>query len=190
VDIRPVPLGTRRAPAPSARRRRPGSELVRRWLRAYGPASEADLKWWTGWTLTDTRRALAAGAEEVRIGPLPAFVAACDTGTEPPAEPAAALLPSLDPSAMGWADRGFHLAPELRPQLFDYSGNIGPTVWWNGEIIGGWARRSDGEPAWLLLHDRGAEAAAAVADARMAGWAKGRRFTPRFRTPLEKELTA
>ena len=27
---------------------------------SYGPATEADLKWWTGWTLGDVRKALAA----------------------------------------------------------------------------------------------------------------------------------
>ena len=35
-------------------------ELARRWLRRFGPATVADLKWWTGWTLTVTRHALEA----------------------------------------------------------------------------------------------------------------------------------
>lgn len=29
------------------------AELTRRWLRSYGPATEADLKWWTGWAPPD-----------------------------------------------------------------------------------------------------------------------------------------
>lgn len=33
-------------------------ELVRRWLRAFGPAPVADIKWWTGWTLGEVRTAL------------------------------------------------------------------------------------------------------------------------------------
>ncbi|WP_420717983.1 DNA glycosylase AlkZ-like family protein [Streptomyces sp. H34-S4] len=54
---------------------------------------------------------------------------------------------------MRWAGRtgGFHLDLAHRPALFDYAGNIGPTVWWNGQIIGGWAQRADGEMVHRLL---------------------------------------
>ncbi|MFE2373357.1 winged helix DNA-binding domain-containing protein [Streptomyces sp. NPDC059398] len=175
-------------PVPEAR-----AALARRWLLSYGPATDADLKWWTGWTLTDTRRALAAiGAEEVGLDDgARGFVAPGDTAAEPPTEPWAALLPGLDPSAMGWADRTFHLDPEHRPALFDYAGNIGPTVWWNGRIIGGWAQRPDGEVVWRLLTDPGQEATGAVEAeaARLANWVGNARITPRIRTPLERELS-
>ncbi|MCB5163296.1 winged helix DNA-binding domain-containing protein [Streptomyces bambusae] len=170
------------------------TELARCWLLAYGPATEADLKWWTGWTLTDTRKALAAlGAEQVRLDDgSTALVAPGDTAPVPAPDPWAALLPGLDPSAMGWADRSFHLDPAHRPALFDRAGNIGPTVWWNGEIIGGWAQHSDGRIVWRLLTDRGRDAADAVATeaGRLTDWLGETRVTPRFRTPLERELTA
>lgn len=185
VHTRPWPA----VPAPEAR-----AEIARRWLRAYGPATEADLKWWTGWTLTEVRKALAAvGPEEVRLDDGgTALVSPGDTAAEPAPEPWVALLPGLDPSGMGWADRSFHLDPAHRPALFDYAGNIGPTVWWNGEIVGGWAQRSDGEIVWRLLADPGREAGEAIAAeaARLAEWVGDARITPRFRTPLERELTA
>ncbi|MFD3675987.1 winged helix DNA-binding domain-containing protein [Streptomyces sp. NPDC058613] len=170
------------------------AEIARRWLQAYGPATEADLKWWTGWSLTDVRKALAAaGTDRVRLDDgTTALVSPGDTGAEPAPEPWAALLPALDPSSMGWADRGFHLDPAHRPALFDYAGNIGPTVWWNGEIVGGWAQRSDGRIAWRLLGDpgRAAEAAITAEASRLAGWVGDARITPRIRTPLERELAA
>ncbi|MET9465340.1 winged helix DNA-binding domain-containing protein [Streptomyces sp. NPDC006544] len=170
------------------------AELVRRWLLAYGPATEADLKWWTGWTLTDVRKALAAvGPDEVRLdGGVTALVSPGDTGAEPAPEPWAALLPALDPSAMGWADRGFHLDPAHRPALFDYAGNIGPTVWWNGEVVGGWAQRADGRIVHRLLCDRGRDAEEAITTeaARLSAWVGEARVTPRFRTPLERELVS
>ncbi|MFJ3172455.1 winged helix DNA-binding domain-containing protein [Streptomyces roseus] len=170
------------------------AEIARRWLHAYGPATEADLKWWTGWSLTDVRKALAAvGPDQVLLDDgTTALVSPGDTAPEPAPEPWAALLPGLDPSGMGWADRGFHLDPAHRPALFDYAGNIGPTVWWNGEIVGGWAQRADGEIVWRLLADRGRaaeEGVAAEAD-RLARWVGEARITPRFRTPLERELVA
>lgn len=181
-------------PRPVADTAQAQAELALRWLHSYGPASAADLKWWTGWGLGQVRKALAAvGAEEVLLdNGATAWVAPGDTGSEPAPEPWAALLPALDPSAMGWADRGFHLAAEHREALFDRSGNIGPTVWWNGRIVGGWAQRTNGEPVWRLLADTGRDATAAIEKeaSRLAGWAGEARITPRFRTPLERELTA
>lgn len=181
-------------PRPVEATARAQAELALRWLRSYGPATEADLKWWTGWGLGEVRKALAAaGAEEVRLDSgTAAWVAPQDTEPEPAVAPWAALLPALDPTAMGWADRGFHLPAEHRAALFDRSGNIGPTLWWDGRIVGGWAQRADGEPVWRLLTDIGRDGSAAIeAEAsRLSAWVGDARITPRFRTPLERELTA
>ncbi|WP_329329188.1 winged helix DNA-binding domain-containing protein [Streptomyces luteogriseus] len=172
------------------------AELLRRWLAACGPATEADLKWWTGWRVTEVRRALAAiGAEPVSLDEGTGYVAEGDAGPVPsPDEPWAALLPGLDPTAMGWQQRDWYLAPGLRPRLFDGSGNVGPTVWWNGRVIGGWAQRPDGEISWRILDEEGIgrEARAAIDSEaeRLAGWLGTTKITPRFRTPLEKELAA
>ncbi|WP_433889974.1 DNA glycosylase AlkZ-like family protein [Streptomyces sp. CA-111067] len=183
-------------PAPEARAR-----LAAAWLRAYGPGTEADLKWWTGWSLTDTRKALAANhAQSVTVSRgdddgdgVPGFVLPGDDAPvdgAPP--PAALLLPALDPTPMGWQDRDWYLPQSHRAALFDGTGNVGPTVWWGGEVIGGWAQRPEGTVAWRLLADRGAEAAAAVAEAaqELTGHLGDVRVTPRFRTPLERELSA
>ncbi|MEV3972685.1 winged helix DNA-binding domain-containing protein [Streptomyces sp. NPDC050698] len=172
------------------------AELLRRWLTACGPATEADLKWWTGWRVTEVRRALAAiGAEPVSLDEGTGYVAEGDAGPVPsPDEPWAALLPALDPTAMGWQQRDWYLAPGLRPLLFDGSGNVGPTVWWNGRVIGGWAQRPDGEITWRILDEEGvgreARAAIGAQAERLTGWLGTTRITPRFRTPLEKELAA
>jgi Winged helix DNA-binding domain len=50
----------------------------------------------------------------------------------------ATLLPALDPTAMGWKRRDWFLGID-RGQIFDSAGNIGPTLWWDGEIVGSWA---------------------------------------------------
>ncbi|MFJ5213649.1 winged helix DNA-binding domain-containing protein [Streptomyces sp. NPDC088354] len=179
-----------RTPAGEAR-----AELARRWLAAYGPGTEADLKWWTGWTLTEVRAALKAiGAEPVGLAEGTGYVLPQDTGPEPDPGPWAALLPALDPTPMGWRGRDWYLPedPADRAALFDRSGNIGPTVWWNGRVVGGWAQRADGTVVHRLFTDPGREAAAAVGEeaARLSGWLGGTRVTPRFRTPLERELSA
>jgi len=90
---------------------------------------------------------------------------------------------------MGWSDRGWFLG-DHGPALFDRTGNIGPTVWWDGRIVGGWAQRGDGEVVHRLLEDVGGEASTAVeaAASRLARWLGPVRVTPRFGTPLEREL--
>jgi hypothetical protein len=102
-----------------------------------------------------------------------------------------ALLPALDPTAMGWAGRAWYLG-EHGPALFDRSGNVGPTVWSDGRIVGGWAQRKDGEVVVRLLEDIGSQAVAAVEveAERLTEQLGDTRITPRFRTPLERELVA
>ncbi|MGA5101913.1 winged helix DNA-binding domain-containing protein [Streptomyces lavendulocolor] len=169
--------------------------LPRAWLASHGPATEADLKWWTGWKVTDVRAALAAvDAVPVDLDDgTTGHVLPDDTGRTPAPAPWAALLPALDPTPMGWQARDWYLPAAHRTALFDRSGNIGPTVWWNGRVIGGWAQRPDGEPVWRLLDpDPGHDALTAVEAeaARLHSWLGTTRITPRFRTPLERELSA
>jgi Winged helix DNA-binding domain len=166
------------------------AELAGRWLAAFGPATLADLRWWAGWTAGDAKRALAAvGAVEVGMDDGPGYVLGTDTEPVEAVEPWAALLPALDPTAMGWAGRDWYLG-EHRAALFDRSGNIGPTIWWDGRIVGGWAQRGDGEVVTRLLEDIGTAGGVAVesAAARLAAVIGPVRITPRFRTPLEREL--
>jgi Winged helix DNA-binding domain len=181
-------------PWPEVDRAEARAELVRRWLRSYGPGTEADLKWWTGWALGVTREALAAsGAVPVRLGHAPGYALPDDLDHDSDhvdPEPWAALLPALDPTPMGWRDRDWYLAPEMRPRLFDTAGNVGPTVWSNGRVVGGWAQRPDGSVTWRLLTDVDDDAKRGIADEadRLTAWLGATRVIPRFRTPLEKEL--
>ena len=106
------------------------TELVRRWLRAFGPATVTDIKWWFGNTLTWARQALRdLEAVEVDLDGTPGFVLPDDLEVEPDAEPWCALLPGLDVTTMGWFDRDWYLGGH-RSQVFDTNGNGGPTAWW------------------------------------------------------------
>jgi hypothetical protein len=169
------------------------AELVRRWLAAFGPGTIADLKWWTGWTMGLLKRALARlDTVEVALdGGATGLLLAGDEAPVAAPAPWAALLPGLDPAPMGWKERDWYLGAH-RERLFDRSGNVGPTVWWEGRIVGGWAQRAGGEIVVRLLEDAGADAAAAIdAEAQRLRVSLGDlRATPRFRTPLERELVA
>lgn len=169
------------------------ADLARRWLRAFGPAPIEDLKWWTGWPVRSTKAALAAvGAVEVALDDeVDGWVLPDDLEPEPGTEPWVALLPSLDPTTMGWKRRGWYLGPH-GPELFDRNGNAGPTVWVDGRVVGGWAQHPDGEVITALLEDVGADATAAVERraAELQAWLGATRITPRFPTPLGARLAS
>jgi hypothetical protein len=167
-------------------------ELARRWLAAFGPAPASDLRWWTGWTSGDVKRALAEiGPEEVDLDGATGLLLAGDVEPLTRPAPRAALLPALDPTVMGWLERKWFLG-EHGPVLFDRTGNAGPTVWWDGHVVGGWAQRKDGEVVLRLLEDVGRDATAAINSEaeRLQSWLGKIRITPRFRTPIERELSA
>ncbi|MBO0804030.1 MAG: winged helix DNA-binding domain-containing protein, partial [Nocardiopsaceae bacterium] len=168
------------------------AELARRWLLTFGPAPASDLQWWAGWTKTQAKAALAAlPTIEVDLDGQPGVMLADDLGDcEGDPAPVAALLPGLDPTPMGWQDRSWFLGPH-GPLLFDRTGNIGPTMWWAGRVVGGWAQRPSGEVVFRLLEDAGTDAISAVEAeaARLASWLGPLRVTPRFRTPLERGLS-
>src|SRR5579859_1444520 len=152
-------LGTQTA-CPSAGEAR--AELARRWLTTFGPAPVSDLQWWTGWTGAQTKAALAKlSITDVDLDGTPGILLADDEITGQVNEPWAALLPALDPTAMGWRDRSWFIGAHTTA-LFDRSGNIGPTVWWDGRVVGGWAQRKDGEIVFRLLEDVGADARTAI----------------------------
>lgn len=170
-------------------------ELARRWLTRYGPATPEDLQWWTGWTKTTTARALGAlPVDRVDLHGQEGIALADGDGENgegvvPPA-PTAALLPALVATPMGWKQRDWFLGIDPA-HLFDPAGNIGPTLWWNGEIIGGWAVTPHGDVRTAVLADRGRDATEAVARAAAALQQRlgGAVVSPAARTPLEKSLS-
>lgn len=168
------------------------ADLVRRWLSVFGPAPESDLKWWTGWPLTRLRAALAdVDTVEVEVDDVSMLVLAADLGPTDAPPVSAALLPALDPTVMGWSERSWFLG-EHAPRLFDRFGNAGPTVWWDGHVVGGWGQTAAGEVRVVLFENLGATGRAAVEaeTERLQGWLGELRCTPTFRTPTELALTA
>jgi hypothetical protein len=178
------------------------SRLLRQWLGRFGPATVGDMKWWTGWTMTKTRKALAeldtvevalAGESDGRLDGEPAgevgHLLADDADPVAEPEPWAALLPSLDPTAMGWTHRHWYLGPH-RDQLFDRNGNVGPTVWVDGRIVGGWSQRPDGQVVTELLEDVGSDHRTLIEAevVRIQTFVVDVVVKPSFPTPLQKRL--
>ena len=179
------------APLPELDHDEACNDLLRRWLRSFGPATRTDIRWWTGWTarLTD-RTLLALGASEVQLEDGTGFVLPDDLDPTDEVEPWVALLPSLDPTVMGWKERGWYLGGHAS-SLFDRNGNAAPTVWANGRVVGGWIQRSDGSIAVETLErvDRATRGRIEAERERLEAWLGDVRIRPRFPTPLERKLS-
>jgi hypothetical protein len=168
------------------------ARLVERWLAQFGPGTEADLRWWSGLTARAIRAALErVGAQEVELEGEPKVGYVLPGNIEPTPEPGpwVALLPSLDPTTMGWRDRAWYLG-DHQPVLFDTAGNAGPTIWVDGRIVGGWAVREGGDVVTALLEDVGGDAELAIEAeaARLSTFLASVRVFPRFPTPLHGRL--
>ena len=164
--------------------------LVDQWLRVFGPGTAADIKWWLGSTVTAVRRALAElHAVEVDLEGQIGYLLGDDLKATDPVEPWAALLPPLDPTTMGWFERDWYLGP-YKAQLFDTSGNAGPSAWWDGRIVGGWRQSDTGEVVLQVLEDVGSDGLRALEHeaARLTEWLGGTRVLPRFPSPLSKAV--
>ena len=180
---RPIAGGS---PRPAA------AAIVRRWLESFGPGTEADLKWWTGWTLTKTRRALEdVGAEAVTLENGSTGFTLDRERLESP-EPWVALLPGLDPTPMGWKERSWYLDDATAARVMDSNGNIGPTIWADGTIVGGWAQRSDGTIATELNRpiDRAHRRLLDTELERLVDSVGPTRFRARFPSPNQRDLLA
>ncbi|MDH3251059.1 MAG: winged helix DNA-binding domain-containing protein, partial [Acidimicrobiia bacterium] len=168
--------------------------IVRRWLEAFGPGTETDLRWWTGWTAAQLREALAdVGAVEVDLDDgSSGYVLESDRGDIEEAEPWVALLPGLDPTAMGWKERGWYLDDATARRVVDRNGNIGPTIWADGEVVGGWLQRPDGTIAQELDRPVSAEHRRLLETEieRLTDVLGDSRFRTRFPAPNQADLLA
>jgi len=179
------------------------ADLARVYLARFGPATTADLQWWSGWTMGLTKRAIAAagavpvdlegggGGDDNNEG----WVLADDIDARSPrSAPWVALLPALDSTTMGWKQRSWYLGDHGRfgDALFDVNGNAGPTIWVDGQVVGGWAQRKSGEIAYRLLMEVPASRAKAIATRaeEMRALIGDVRVNVRFPAPMQKELLA
>ena len=165
------------------------ADLLGRWLRTFGPGTMTDIRWWTGWTARVASTTLGVvGAVEVRLDDGPGYVLPDDLQPVDEVDPWVALLPGLDPTAMGWKDRAWYLG-DHEPDLFDH-GNAGSTVWANGRVVGAWGQTQRGEMV-VELFGRLDTATRRLLDAereRLRSWLGDARIAARFRTAFGREV--
>ena len=124
-------------------------ELARRYLGAFGPATDRDFAAWSGLGLREVRAGLesiAGEIVEVRVGGLP-MLALADRRRRTQRSGQVRLLGAFDTYVLGYANRDFAVPHRHRAALKAGGGGwIRPLIVRDGEVIGGWryARRKGG----------------------------------------------
>lgn len=137
------------------------ARLVRSYLAAFGPASEADISAWTGLSKSETARAIGALTPEttfVLVEGLPGIMLLLKeqqadlAAVEPAATPVVNVLPADDSFvAAHRASRGRLFSDsKLQRQVFSSSGAARPTIVINGQVVGLWQAEQE-EISWRLL---------------------------------------
>ncbi len=116
--------------------------LARRYFRSHAPATLADFVWWSGLTVTEARRGVAAlGAELLREsfdGREYLLHEACATCATAPVQ--THLLPPFDEYLIAYRDRAAVLASEHRSRAFNAYGVFYPVVLHDGRVVARWSR--------------------------------------------------
>jgi hypothetical protein len=137
-------------PAPAPGREEAVARLVRRYFASHGPATVHDFAWWSGLTVTDARRGLAAIREDVEAATVgDATYWTVDPGPADPGpavartpRPSVHLLPNYDEHLVAYRDHGPSQHPGAREGLTGRADlRLGPhAVVVDGLVVGGWRR--------------------------------------------------
>ena len=98
--------------------------LAERYLTAYGPASFADLRWWAGWTVAETRAA-SENLDWNQEGSMRLL-------------DKLRLLPVWDVLMVAYRERDHLLDPDHHPYVYDRFGNATSVVLDGGRVVGVW----------------------------------------------------
>ncbi|MCB0192653.1 MAG: AlkZ family DNA glycosylase [Anaerolineae bacterium] len=140
-------------------------DLVHRYLAAFGPATEADISFWTGFGKSETARATGTLSNEMMMtmvqgsaGMLLSLKSQADAlrQVELPAEPVVNVLPADDPFMTAHrASRARYFSDQkLQRRIFNSAGAAKPTILVNGQVVGFWSWEPTDEPStltWQLL---------------------------------------
>jgi hypothetical protein len=149
------------------------AELAHRYFAGHGPATLADLAWWSGLKVADARLAVALAGrriEERKVGGESMWLSRSSPASAPPAR-GAYILPAFDEFLVGYADRSAAVDPAHAPAWSDGGGLLKPTIVAGGRVVGTWKRRIDGRE---LLFSPSLRTALRPSDARALDRAVGR----------------
>jgi len=133
------------------------AELARRYVRAFGPATDRDFAYWSGLALRDVRaglEAISAELEQVRVGE-DDMVAVRSGLPRLPRADQVRMLGGFDTYLLGYKDRGFTTGERHRETVSDGGGGIYPVIVRDGVVEAGWRVYRKGGRLELAFNDPG-----------------------------------
>src|SRR5687767_2799406 len=131
------------------------AELLRRYLRAYGPATPQDFARWSGLSMVSVNKAfhsLDSEIEWVKIGdsesPFAILRAEC---REAATLGKPKLLAKFDSYVMAHRDKSLYLPEDLCPRVFRPAGQVEATILIDGKISGTWRAERSGKKLILRI---------------------------------------
>jgi hypothetical protein len=171
------------------------AEITRRYFQSHGPATVEDFAWWTGLTLGEARRGLAAAAPHLaqeEIAGQTLWYAAdsgfgSGEGSSGDVQDSVFLLPGFDEYMLGYTDRNAVLDPQHAPQIHPgANGVLNATLVVGGRIEGIWRRTLKKKSVLVSIRSFTPLAPAAVEAAASAA----QRYAEYLELALELEFAA
>lgn len=127
------------------------TETIRKYLRAYGPASMEDIAWWTGLPILQCQRSVAHLRREALRFHVDTYrddmIGLKETvellRKKSQCEEEIQLLPPWDPYTLGWRCRKRIADKEVMPYVYDSRGNATSVIVDTGKVIGLWQFRDN-----------------------------------------------
>jgi len=133
------------------------AQLLKRYLRAYGPATRADYGLWTNLAAAEVREAWAmveGSLAPTETGGRPGWMLQEDLGAMKrtgPEGPVVRLLPNFDVLLLGHRDKSHLVAAVHYKRVYRKAGWLSPTILVDGRVLGVWSHRRTGERLEVIL---------------------------------------
>ena len=128
------------------------AELAVRYLKAHGPASPADLAFWSGIRIGDAKKAWQSISDrlvEVETARGPRCMLRSARSQAPSG--VVRLLPAFDEYLLGWRDREFAVAAEHRAKINRGGGWLRPVLLVDGRLLATWSATRSSQQVTLSL---------------------------------------
>lgn len=138
------------------------AELARRYLRAYGPASDRDFARWAGLSLRDCRLGLeriASELSELSIGG-EILLRPKRSSRRAATGPVVRMLGAYDNYNLGYQSRVFAVSADHVKQIVPGGGIVRPTITVDGRFVGTWSSKRSGKRLAVRIEPFGAVAPA------------------------------
>lgn len=145
--------------------------LARRYIEGHGPATARDFGWWSGLTLTDAKRGLAAAQPALQTSG--DWWMASHDGSD--TLPRFHFLAAFDEYLIAFEDRSAALSAADRSRVLTANGIFRPAVLFDGRVVGVWrpktqSRRGPLSVEWFLDPPPGAQQAVEAWETALRQW--------------------